>query len=172
LNKAGDALQWGGPRLCEGPDGPRFPTPDGRAAFVPLQPPEHALPAGAFLLSTRRGKQFNSMVQARRDPLNGALRGDVLMSESDVRALGLRDGDAIVLRSEAGELRGRAKVAPIKERNVQVHWPEGNALIRRGQTDPVCGIPDYNAVVRIEPARDDAVAFAAAGSPASPGALS
>jgi molybdopterin-dependent oxidoreductase alpha subunit len=149
LRRAGDALQWGGARLCEGY---RFGTPDGKARFVAVDPPEVDLPVGAFLMSTRRGKQFNSMVQARRDPLNGALRDDVLMNEADVRALGLQDGQAIVLRSDVGEYRGRAKVAPIKTRNVQVHWPEGNALIKRGQTDPVCGIPDYNAVVRIEPA--------------------
>ena len=151
LKKAGDALQWGGARLCEGPDGPRFDTSDGRAHFFPLRPPEAELPDGAFLMSTRRGKQFNSMIQARRDPLNGALREDVLMHESDVRALGLRNGDVIRLRSDAGEYIGRAKVAPIKERNVQVHWPEGNVLLKRGQTDPICGIPDYNAIVTIEP---------------------
>jgi molybdopterin-dependent oxidoreductase alpha subunit len=149
LRRQGDAFQWGGPRLCEGG---RFPTADGRARFVPLRPPEVDLPEGSFLMSTRRGKQFNSMVQARRDPLNGALREDVLMHEADVRALGLADGDPIVLRSAAGEYHGRAKVAPIKERNVQVHWPEGNVLLKRGQTDPVCGIPDYNAVVQIVPA--------------------
>jgi molybdopterin-dependent oxidoreductase alpha subunit len=165
LRKAGDAIQWGGPRLCEGPDGQRFPTPDGKAAFVPVQPPETALPDGAFLMSTRRGKQFNSMVQAKRDPLNGALREDVLMNEADVRALGLQDGAAIVLRSEAGEYRGRAKVAPIKERNVQVHWPEGNRLLKHGQTDPVCGIPDYNAVVRIEPVLDRVDSVDGAGEP-------
>ncbi|HET7768279.1 MAG TPA: molybdopterin dinucleotide binding domain-containing protein, partial [Chloroflexota bacterium] len=152
LSKQGDMLQWGGPRLCEAPDGSgqRFPTPDGKAHFVVVTPPETSLPEGAFLMSTRRGKQFNSMVQARRDPLNGALREDVLISREDVSGLGLHDGDAVVLRSEAGEYRGRVKVAPIKARNVQVHWPEGNVLIKRGQVDPICGIPDYNAVVTIE----------------------
>ncbi|HEX2184380.1 MAG TPA: molybdopterin-dependent oxidoreductase, partial [Chloroflexota bacterium] len=151
LRRAGDAMQWGGPRLC---DGYRFPTADGKAHFTVVQPPEVELPEGAFLMSTRRGKQFNSMVQARRDPLNGAMREDVLMNEADVRALGLADGDAVLLRSEVGVFRGRAKVAPIKARNLQVHWPEGNVLLKRGQTDPICGIPDYNAIVRVEPLRD------------------
>jgi molybdopterin-dependent oxidoreductase alpha subunit len=148
LRKKGDAIQWGGPRLC---DGWIFPTPDGKAHFAPVKPPEAQLPEGAFWMSTRRGKQFNSMIQARRDPLNGALREDVLMNLADVRALGLQDGSPIRLRSATGEYHGRAKVAPIKERNVQVHWPEGNVLLKRGQTDPLCGIPDYNAVVTIEP---------------------
>jgi predicted molibdopterin-dependent oxidoreductase YjgC len=150
LTKAGDMVQWGGPRLCEGPDGPQFPTEDGKAHFVAVAPPETALPDGAFLMSTRRGKQFNSMVQARRDPLTGALREDVLISAEDALAVGVQDGEPVVLRSEVGEYHGRAKVSPIKARNVQVHWPEGNALIKRGAVDPVCGIPDYNAVVTIE----------------------
>ena len=148
LKKAGDAIQWGGARLCEGWV---FPTPDGKAHFAPVKPPEAQLPEGAFWMSTRRGKQFNSMIQAKRDPLNGAMREDVLISAADVRALGLQDGSPIRLRSVTGEYRGRAKVSPIKERNVQVHWPEGNVLLKRGQTDPLCGIPDYNAVVFIEP---------------------
>jgi molybdopterin-dependent oxidoreductase alpha subunit len=150
LSMAGDMVQWGGERLCEGPDGQRFPTADGKAHFVAVAPPEAQLPEGAFLMSTRRGKQFNSMVQARRDPLNGALREDVLLSTEDATSLGVEDGAPIVLRSEVGEYRGRAKLAPIKPRNVQVHWPEGNVLLKRGAVDPVCGIPDYNTVVTIE----------------------
>ncbi|MEK6912223.1 MAG: FdhF/YdeP family oxidoreductase, partial [Candidatus Thermoplasmatota archaeon] len=37
LRAKGDAVQWGGPRLCENG---QFPTPDGRARFTPLLPPE------------------------------------------------------------------------------------------------------------------------------------
>ncbi|HRE90850.1 MAG TPA: formate dehydrogenase, partial [Myxococcota bacterium] len=33
LRKKGDQLQYGGPRLCEGPGGPTFATPSGRARF-------------------------------------------------------------------------------------------------------------------------------------------
>src|SRR5207245_4268930 len=60
LREKGEAVQWGGPRLCEGGN---FPTPDERARFTPLAPPEVHLPDGGFLLSSRRGKQFNSMLQ-------------------------------------------------------------------------------------------------------------
>jgi predicted molibdopterin-dependent oxidoreductase YjgC len=147
LAKKGDALQWGGRTLCE--DGV-FPTSDGRAHFATLAPPELNIPEGEFLMACRRGRQFNSMVQEDRDPLTGARRIDVLMSQADGDALGLRDGDAIVLRSGVGELAGRYKRAAIKPRNVQVHWPEGNVLLRRGATDPVCGIPDYHTTVRVE----------------------
>jgi len=147
LSKKGHAVQWGGRTLCK--DGV-FPTPDGRAHFATLAPPELNIPEGEFLMACRRGRQFNSMVQEDRDPLTGARRADVLMSAQDGDALGLRDGDAIVLRSGVGELAGRYKRAAIKPRNVQVHWPEGNVLLRRGVTDPVCGIPDYHTTVRVE----------------------
>jgi molybdopterin-dependent oxidoreductase alpha subunit len=149
LRQTGDQVQWGGARLCERDGQPQFETADGKAHFsaievVPLQA------TGQLRLSTRRGKQFNSMVQRERDPLNGALREDVLMNEADAQALGLREGDAIRLRNEFGEMRGRCRLAPIAAGNVQVHWPEGNVLLQRGVCDPECGIPDYNALVEIE----------------------
>lgn len=147
LRKKGDAIQWGGRTLCK--DG-AFGTADGLAHFANLTPPEVNIPEGHFLMACRRGRQFNSMIQADRDPLTGARRADVLISKDDGDALGLSEGDAIVLRSEVGELAGRYKPAAIKRRNVQVHWPEGNALLRRGATDPVCGIPDYHTTVTVE----------------------
>ncbi len=154
LQKTGDQVQWGGQRLCETHDQegnitPAFLTPDGRAHFSTLK--VEARPAdGRWRLSTRRGKQFNSIVQRQRDPLNGARREDVLLNETDARALGLAEGDAIILRNETGVLRGRCRFAAIAPGNVQVHWPEGNVLLRRGLCDPECGIPDYNATVTIE----------------------
>lgn len=150
LRQTGDQAQWGGPRLCESATGePVFATPDGRAQFsvIELTP---KTPAGQFRLSTRRGKQFNSMVQQQRDPLNGAHRHDVLMNADDAQRLGLQEGAAIHLHNESGELRGLCRFAPIAPGNVQVHWPEGNVLLKRGVCDPECGIPDFNAVVEIE----------------------
>jgi len=157
LNKIGDQVQWGGPRLCEqpGPDGspmPHFGPEDGRARFSEIRVGEFGSEhiAGQFRLSTRRGKQFNSMVHRAVDPLTGASREDVLMNEADADRLGLVDGDALTLTSSAGSLKGRCRVGPILAGNVQVHWPEGNVLLDRGVCDPECGIPDYNTAVDIE----------------------
>src|SRR5690606_28008542 len=147
LRTAGEAVQWGGPRLCEGG---RTALPDGRARFFPVAPSELGIPDGHFHVSTRRGKQFNSMVQAERDPLTGAERDHVLMAAEDARALGLADGDAVVLRSDVGAFRGRVRVAPVKPRNLQVFWPEANPLIRRDVVEPQCGIPDFTAIVRVQ----------------------
>ena len=148
FRKKGDSIQWGGRRLCEGG---RFQTPDGRAHFKALVPPATEIPEGWFFLSTRRGKQFNSMVMSDIDSLTGAGREDVLISREDADDLGLRDGSRVLLKSEAGEFRGKIKVMPIRPRNVQVHWPEGNVLIKRGRRDPRSGVPDYNALVQLVP---------------------
>ena len=104
-----------------------------------------------FFLSTRRGNQFNSMVQESYDPLTGAVRDEVFLSAEDAREMGLEEGAHVLIESEAGELRGRVKIMPIRPRNVQVFWPEGNVLIKRGHRDPRSGVPDYNAMVRITP---------------------
>lgn len=147
LAHPGDMVQWGGERLC---DGWSFPTPDRRAHFTRIELGEEEPPAGHYRVSTRRGRQFNSMLWADRDPLTGAGRDEILMSAEDRDRLGLRDGDRVRLRSPIGSLDGRIKSAPIRPGNLQVHWPEGNAIIQRGHSDPRCGIPDYNAVVQID----------------------
>src|SRR4029079_5099628 len=92
LREAGDWFQCGGPRL---PDGTDFPTADGRAHFVAVEVPD-AVPAdGRFTVSTRRGKQFNSMVQERSDSITGAAREAVLLAAADAERLGLTDGAAV-----------------------------------------------------------------------------
>ena len=154
LTRAGDQVQWGGVRLCEtrdqsGTTRPHFPTDTNRAKFSVINI-DRRESNGKFRLSTRRGKQFNSMVHKETDPLTGAKRDDVFMNNEDVARLGLADGEAVVLQSAVGQMRGRCRVAPIAPGNVQVHWPEGNVLLERGVSDPECGIPDYNALVDIK----------------------
>ncbi len=144
LARTGDAVQWGGPRLCEHAC---FDTPDRRAHFRPVTPRRRG-GDGRLRLSTRRGKQFNTMVLAERDPLTGATRDAVFLAPADATRLGVRDGDAVVVRSAHGELRGRAHVAALRPGNVQVLYPEGNALLalgRRGES----GVPDYTTDVEV-----------------------
>src|SRR5205823_92682 len=92
------------------------------------------------------------------DPLLCARRRDVLIAREDAEALNLREGDEVQLSNELGSYRGRLRLAPIRPRNVQIYWPEGNVLIRRGIVDPSCEMPDYNALVRIERWTDPGVA--------------
>jgi anaerobic selenocysteine-containing dehydrogenase len=114
--------------------------------------PAQRIPEGHFIVTTRRGKQFNSMVHERRDALTGAVREAVLMNEADAAEIGLADGDAIVLRSPSGSLRGSVLLAPVQQGSLQVHWPEGQVLIDSGPRSPEADIPDYNAVVTVEAA--------------------
>lgn len=148
----GDQLQWGGERLCEGG---RFGHPDGRARFVASEPADTRLPAGKLWLATRRGKQFNSMVQAEIDPLTGAARDHLFMHVDDMRERGLAQDAPVRVRSEHGELGARAFAAPVTLGTVQMHWPEANALVAPGVRDPGGLVPDYNAVVEVAAADGD-----------------
>ena len=148
LAKQGDQVQWGGPTLFA--DG-RFATPDGKARFAPVTLTRPARAEGQLTVSTRRGKQFNSMVQRDVDPLTGAGRDDILVSGADMERLRLADGAWVTLRSERGSFTGRVKRARIKPGNLEVHWPEGNVLLAGDLFDPDSLAPDYNAVVTIEP---------------------
>jgi molybdopterin-dependent oxidoreductase alpha subunit len=149
LASKGDQVQWGGRVLYA--DG-RFATPDGKAHFAPVAPRGRARESGTYFVSTRRGKQFNSMVQKAIDPLTGAARDAVFICGPDATALGLADGARVRLASAHGTYEGRMFVAPMKPGNVEVHWPEGNALLGP-EIDPESMEPDYNAIVTIHPVR-------------------
>lgn len=148
LSEKGDHFQWGGPYLCAGY---RFNTPDGKANFRVGRIPDLEVPEDRFIVSTRRGKQFNSMVWHDEDPLTGAGRDAVFVSRKDADRLGLEEDDPVLLRSETGQLEGRVRISRIRRGNLQVHWPEGNVLIATGRVDPSCGEPDFNAVCELVP---------------------
>jgi molybdopterin-dependent oxidoreductase alpha subunit len=161
LRAKGDQVQWGGPLLFA--DG-RFATPDQKAHFSSVRvgrsprvaaaaasaPSPDARAAGLFAVSTRRGKQFNSIVQREVDPLTGARRDDIFISREDAERLGIPEGGAVRLRSTSGTFEGKLRIASIRPGNLEVHWPEGNALLSGSLVDPESGEPDYNAMVTIE----------------------
>jgi molybdopterin-dependent oxidoreductase alpha subunit len=164
LRDTGDAVQYGGPHLCKDWT---FPTPDGKAHFkaVPLPPVSAGVSGrtqesetlefplahcGAFNVSTRRGKQFNSIVYAEIDPINDAPRDAVLMNPEDAADLHLMNQDRVALVNAVGRYVGHVWLAPMARGNLQIHWPEGNVIIRRGVVDKAGGAPDYNARVTVE----------------------
>lgn len=152
LTRRGDQFQIGGARLCENRT---FSTPDGRARFQPVAPPTPAeAPAGSraasFLLATRRGKQFNSMIHRDHDPLTGADRDHIFMSPQDAARLGLHAGEGVLLRNDTGIFQGRIFIDEVAEGTLQGHWPEVEVLIPAGVTEPSGGVPDYNARVTVE----------------------
>jgi molybdopterin-dependent oxidoreductase alpha subunit len=158
LAAKGDQIQWGGRTLFA--DG-RFATLDGKAHFSTVNAEDadlaekdgSAISAASalnvFRVSTRRGKQFNSMIQRDVDPLTGAARDAVFISASDLADLQMRDGDRVTLRSPSGCYIGRLKAAPMTPGNLEVHWPEGNVLLSASAIDPESLEPDYNARVTL-----------------------
>lgn len=167
LKKGGDQFQYGGPHLCA--DG-KFATPDGKGHFRVVELPKIVSSSGFqasgsgtpaptrnpkpesrnFIVSTRRGKQFNTLIYAEVDPLNGAGRDAVLMNSDDAAELRLTNDEPVTLCNELGRYEGRVFLAPIARGNLQIHWPEGNVIIPRGLNDTLGGVPDYNAVVTVE----------------------
>ncbi|WP_202079223.1 FdhF/YdeP family oxidoreductase [Caldalkalibacillus salinus] len=147
LKKQGDVFQWGGAWLCE--DGV-CPTSDGKGNLISIDLPENRRTEGEFNVTTRRGKQFNSMVYSQKDPFNAADRYDILLNKADAQKLGIEEGEAIIAHNEYGMMQGQAKFADVKKGNVQVHWPEGNCLIPKGVYEHVAGIPEYNTTVKLE----------------------
>jgi molybdopterin-dependent oxidoreductase alpha subunit len=149
LRKAGDQVQYGGRYLYANGE---FKTPDGKGHFSALTPPELRLPEGKFLLSTRRGKQFNSLIHGAVDPLTGAGRDALFLGAPDAAQLGVRDGDRVTVRSDNGNsMECRVHITKMAPRNVQAHWPEANVLVRRRVCEVSSGVPDYNAIVEIVP---------------------
>jgi molybdopterin-dependent oxidoreductase alpha subunit len=149
LKKQGDVFQWGGAWLCE--DG-ICPTPDGKGNLIPVEIPDLNKQPGDFNLTTRRGKQFNSMVYKETDPINGAERYDVLINEEDARKHSIQEGEGVVLYNQYGVFQGRAKFADIIKGNLGVHFPEGNFLLPKGRYEKFAMIPDYNVGVKLEKA--------------------
>ena len=147
LAKTGDAFQYGGPHLCA--DG-QFQTADGKAHFRAVPLPDLDRPEGSFEVSTRRGKQFNTLIYGEVDPLTGAARDAVFMNPEDAATLHVRNHERIALVNDLGRLQGRVFFAPIARGNLQVHWPEGNVILRRGVVEKLGGVPDYNCVARVE----------------------
>ncbi|GAB3792622.1 FdhF/YdeP family oxidoreductase [Virgibacillus kimchii] len=149
LKNRGDLFQWGGAWLCE--DG-ICPTPDGKGNLITVEIPELRKPEGHFYVTTRRGKQFNSMIYGEKDPFNDAERYDILINPDDAENLNIKSGDAIVAYNKHGLFKGTAKFELLKEGNIGVHWPEGNVLIEKGVYESFAGIPEYNAAVVVEKA--------------------
>lgn len=147
LKYEGDHLQWGGKFLFQGGTFPKMPG--GKARFTVMKIPDQHIPEGYVYVTTRRGKQFNSMTYGNFDPLTHRKRDDVFVNQMDAKKFNLQEGDLVSLTSEIGRMEGVCRIAPIRSKNVQVHWPEGNVLITR-RYDPVSGEPDYNTLAKLE----------------------
>jgi anaerobic selenocysteine-containing dehydrogenase len=62
--------------------------------------------------------------------------------------MGLKTGDAIIVRNDRGEFQGRVRIDRVKPGSLQGYWPEVNVVVPAGCLDP-SGVPDYNAIVEV-----------------------
>ena len=114
-----------------------------------MTPPAAETDPDVFTLATRRGKQFNSMIQEEVDHLTGASRDHLFLAPADAERLGLSADDPIRVTSEHGTYDGRVFLAEVSQGTIQGHWPETNALLAANRVDAEGGVPDYNARVRV-----------------------
>jgi molybdopterin-dependent oxidoreductase alpha subunit len=147
LHKEGDQLQWGGPYLYK--DG-FTAMPGNRALFTVLDPPDHRAAGGKFYLTTRRGKQFNSMTFGTTNrPLGTERRDIIFISAEDAERLEFEDGAMATLRSDTGAMNGIIRIAPVKSGTLQAYWPEANMLTSR-RADAISDEPDCKTEVWLE----------------------
>jgi len=131
---------------------PRFRGHDGRARCQVTPLPVLVREPGEFRLMTLRSEgQFNTVVYEEEDLYRGNLRRDVvMMSASDASALGLREGDRVVVSNETGRMTVRAAIVDIRAGNLAMYYPEANVLVPR-RLDPRSGTPAFKSVrVRLE----------------------
>jgi assimilatory nitrate reductase catalytic subunit len=156
--EAGDGLFWpcpdeghpGTPRMFTD----RFPTPDGRARFVPVEHRDAAEPTDTsypFLLTTGRVlAQYQSGAQTRRvEPLNRAAPGGFVELHPDpAQELSIVDGDVVRVVTRRGVVEVPARVVDTIRPDtlfVPFHWA-GAARANSATVDaldPTSRMPEF-----------------------------
>ena len=156
------ASQPGGFMLPRPPhDSRTFGTSNGKAQFTVNEVSAVSVPPGHLLLQTIRAHdQFNTTVYGPDDRYRGIHGGRrvVLVSEHDLRELGLADGGLVDMVSTwpDGERRApgfRLVSYPTPQGCAAAYFPEANVLIPLDSTAETSNTPTAKSVViRLEPA--------------------
>jgi anaerobic selenocysteine-containing dehydrogenase len=126
----------------------KFPTPSGKAKFIPTELPGNNLTSGQLRLMTMRSEgQFNSVVYDEEDLYRGQERRDVvLMNREDIVRLGFKPEQRVRIRSEAGEMRYiLVREFDIRAGNVAMYYPESNVLVPSA-VDPLSKTPAFKSI--------------------------
>ncbi|AVT33439.1 nitrite reductase [Plantactinospora sp. BC1] len=154
----------------DGPGTPRmfadgFPTPDGRARFLPVEHrpvAEDVCPDYPVYLTTGRVlTQYQSGAQTRRvEALRRAAPHAFVELHPDLAArLGIDDGDEVRVTSRRGEMRAPARLTPtIRPDTVfaPFHWAGAGRVnsVTSDALDPVSRMPEFKVcAVRVEKVR-------------------
>jgi predicted molibdopterin-dependent oxidoreductase YjgC len=144
-----------------------FPTPDGLATFVaveflpPAELPDDAFP---FLLNTgRQMYHWHTGTMTRRSTALDSREPTptVELNANDALALGVQDGDEVVVTSRRGQLRISVRISPRVARRqifIPMHYREAAVnLLTNPALDPYAGIPEFKVcAVRVDRVSPDA----------------
>lgn len=147
---------------------PKFPTPSGRARFHAVELPADVLESTRIadhgdsggvketalrLMTIRSEGQFNTVVYEEEDIYRGQDRRDiVLLNETDMRAIGVKADQSVIVRSAIGEMRALARPYAITVGNAAMYYPEANEIVPSA-VDRESRTPAFKAIaVRIRPA--------------------
>lgn len=124
---------------------PEFNTKDGKAALqrTPLTP----FPHDALRLMTLRSEgQFNTVVYEEYDLYRGVPhRMCILLAAEDARRLGVREGERVTVRGEAGQMDNiEVVIRDIRPGNAAMYYPEANVLIK-ANVDPLSKTPAFKS---------------------------
>ena len=152
-----EPVQWPAPGTARLFGDGRFPTADGRAAFVPVRAaPPATLPDAGFPFALNTGRirdQWHTMTRTGRVPRLASHIAEpfVAVNPADAQAASLEDGGLAVVRSAHGRAILRVRVTgdqPPGRLFAPMHWSrqfsaEGavNALVAP-VTDPISGQPE------------------------------
>ncbi len=134
---------------------PKFATPDGTAQLYAHELPEPPggadMPAtqGLRLMTVRSEGQFNTVVYEEYDIYRGQDRRDViLIHPDDLNALGIQDGQQVIVTSQAGSMRKIIAKAYewVRSGSAIMYYPEANVLVPRS-ADPQSRTPAFKGVV-------------------------
>jgi formate dehydrogenase major subunit len=143
-----------------------FPTADGKGTFVPVEflPPAE-LPDDEFPFFLNSGRQmyhWHTGTMTRRSTALDARESTptVEISPADADALGVADGDELLITSRRGRVRIAARISERVARRqvfVPMHYREACVnLLTNPALDPYAGIPEFKVcAVRVEKAALD-----------------
>jgi formate dehydrogenase major subunit len=141
----------------------RFPTPDGRASFHPVEflPPAE-LPDEEFPYLLNTGRQmyhWHTGTMTRRSKALDSREPapTVELNPADAASLGVADGDEVLVSSRRGSLRIAVRLSTRVARRqvfIPMHYREAAAnLLTNPALDPYAGIPEFKVcAVRVEAA--------------------
>lgn len=132
----------------------KFPTPTGKANFMPHPLSRAKLAPGEYLLTTIRSHdQFNTTIYGLDDRYRGVYNGRrvVFMNETDVKEAGLMQGELVDLVSHFNGEERRAELFmvapyPIPRRCIATYFPEGNVLVPRDSVAEKSNCPASKSV--------------------------